>query len=170
MTGQPLPPCIRFRSGRAVPGTISRILALLCLVVPGLAEARPMAAFDATRTTYLTRCGGCHGIEGTSSAAIVPDLRDQVGLFLCTGEGRDYVMRVPNVAMSLIADDARLAAVLNYVVLRFGGIRPSFLRPFTASEVHDARQRPLQSTDLQALRRAVLQRSVAACVADSRLP
>ncbi len=174
-----MPPCIRFRNGCGV-GTIACCLAPLGLALLGLAlfglatpwraEARAMAVLDATQTTYLTHCGGCHGIEGASSSSIVPDLRDQVGLFLCTDEGRDYVMRVPNVAMSLIPDDARLAAVLNFVVLRFGGVRPGSLRPFTAGEVHEARQRPLRSTDLQSLRRLVLQRSVAACIAASRVP
>lgn len=135
----------------------------LCSFLPPWQNANANA-IDATRTTYLTRCGGCHGIEGVSARAVVPDLRDQAGYFLCTSEGRNYMLRVPNVAMSMIPDDARLAAVMNFVVFGLGGAStPAHTTPFTASEVHEARAQPLRSTDLAGVRRAIFDRAILAC-------
>ena len=132
----------------------------MALPLPAYADG----ALGHTQTLYLMRCGGCHGIEGRSASAVVPDLRDQVGLFLCSGEGRDYMLRVPNVAMSLIRDDAGLAGVMNFVVSQFGGRNiPADTRPFTAAEVHEARLQPLRATDLAALRRSILERAIDAC-------
>ncbi len=127
-------------------------------------HAHAAGTIDHTQTLYLMRCGGCHGIEGRSASAVVPDLRDQVGLFLCSDEGRSYMLRVPNVSMSLIRDDASLADVMNFVVLRFGGRnRPPGARLFTAAEMHEARLQPLRATDLAGLRRSILGRAIAAC-------
>ena len=146
-----MPRCIRFRN----------LLAASWVLLPLRAYAGD--AIGHTQTLYLMRCGGCHGIEGRSASAVVPDLRDQVGLFLCSGEGRDYMLRVPNVSMSLIRDDAGLADVMNFVVFRFGGRRPTNTRPFTAAEVHEARLQPLRATDLASLRRSILERATNAC-------
>ena len=147
-----MPRCIHFRNACSV----------VWLLLP--LQAHAGRAITATQTTYLERCGGCHGIEGVSAGAVVPDLRDQVGLFLCSAEGRDYMLRVPNVAMSLIRDDAKLAAVMNFVAFQFSGRnRPAHLVPFTADEVHAARQLPLRNTNLAALRTSILGRAIAAC-------
>ena len=146
---------------------LSGLAVLVTLLAGATAHNAAIGApIDATRTAYLTRCGGCHGIEGVSAAAVVPDLRGQAGYFLCTPEGRDYMLRVPNVAMSMIPDDARLAAVMNFVVFRLAGAStPAHTAPFTAQEVHAARRQPLHSTDLAALRSVVLARAIAACEA-----
>lgn len=136
----------------------------MLLPLPFRAEAHAAGAIDHTQTLYLMRCGGCHGIEGRSDRAIVPDLRDQVGLFLCSDEGRNYMLRVPNVSMSLIRNDVSLADVMNFVVFQFGGRnRPAGTRPFTAAEVHEARLQPLRATDLAGLRRSILDRAIIAC-------
>ena len=142
------------------------ILAASWLLLPleSHAQAPAGTTISRTQTLYLMRCGGCHGIEGRSASAVVPDLRDQVGLFLCSAEGRNYMLRVPNVAMSLIHDDASLADVMNFVAFQFGGRnRPANTPPFTAAEVHEARGQPWRSIDLASLRRSVLERAITAC-------
>lgn len=122
------------------------------------------AAIDHTTATYLTYCGGCHGIDGRAPHTFVPDLSDRVGRFLCSPEGRAYVVRVPGVSMSMIRSDADLADVLNLVMTRMAGKSlPADARPFTAKEVHALRAEPLRTTELMAYRAGVLQRAVAQC-------
>lgn len=122
------------------------------------------AVLDHATTNYLTHCGGCHGIEGVSARTFVPVLRDHVGTFLCSAEGRAYIGRVPGVSMSLIRDDQELADVMNFVLFRLGGAStPAGTKPFTAAEIHVARAQPIASTDLLALRAEVLARAAAQC-------
>lgn len=104
------------------------------------------------------------GIEGVSARTFVPVLRDHVGTFLCSAEGRAYIGRVPGVSMSLIRDDQELADVMNFVLFRLGGAStPAGTKPFTAAEIHVARAQPIASTDLLALRAEVLARAAAQC-------
>ena len=53
--------------------------------------------------------------------ADIPVLRDRVGYFMCTKEGRDYLIRLPNVAYSAIDDNQELAEMMNFVVFGLGG-------------------------------------------------
>ena len=39
----------------------------------------------------------------------------------CTKDGRDYLIRLPNVAYSAIADNQELAEMMNFVVFGLGG-------------------------------------------------
>src|SRR5437763_1681667 len=64
---------------------------------------------------YLLYCGGCHGINGHSSDAAVPSLKGQVDAFLCLPAGREYIVRLPNVAFAPLSD-AQLAELMNFVV------------------------------------------------------
>lgn len=139
------------------------VCSIVLLGLAGTSGARA-AIQTHTVTNYLTHCGGCHGIEGISGKTFVPTLRDQVGWFACSPEGRDYLVRVPGISMSLIRDDGELADVLNFVLFRLGGAStPAGTRPFTAAEVHKLRAQPLQTDDLMALRAEVLSRARAAC-------
>lgn len=139
------------------------VSSLVLLGLLGMSGARA-AIQTHTVTNYLTHCGGCHGIEGVSGKTFVPTLRDQVGQFTCSQEGRDYLVRVPGISMSLIRDDQDLADVLNFVLFRLGGnSTPTSTKPFTATEVHTLRAQPLQTDDLMALRAEVLSRARAAC-------
>ena len=85
---------------------------------------------------YVEHCSGCHGMQGNSAPADIPVLRDRVGYFMCTKEGRAYLIRLPNVAFSAINDNQQLADMMNFVVFGLGGrSAPAGTRPFTASEV-----------------------------------
>ena len=69
--------------------------------------------------------------------------------------GRDYVLRVPGAANSVLSD-AQLAAVLNWIAAKFNAEELSGeLPPFTAEEVARARHQPL--ADVLARRREVIQ-------------
>ncbi|WP_297514405.1 hypothetical protein [uncultured Caulobacter sp.] len=117
---------------------------------------------------YLESCGGCHGITGTSAKSEIPVLRDQVGRFVCTDEGRAYLVRLPNVAFAAM-DDHTLAQAMNYMVFSLGGSSvPKGARPYSPQEVAALRQRPLKATDLASMRSSVLGRALAACQEQGR--
>jgi hypothetical protein len=92
---------------------------------------------------FSRRCRGCHGFAGEGAPGHVPRLAGFVGLFTRLPAGRDYLVRVPGVARARL-DDARLAAVLNWMLASLSPAEtaPGF-PPFTAAEVGAARRVPL---------------------------
>lgn len=142
----------------------------------GLAAAQAAASPDTgvralgrVETRYLLRCGGCHGTQGRSPETNVPSLSGQVGWFLCTAEGRSYLLRLPNVTRAPLSD-AELAELMNWVVFRLGGASvPANAQPFTAEEVQAARARPLLSTTLVADRQAIVSSLMQRCSAPASL-
>jgi hypothetical protein len=111
----------------------------------GTAVSEPAAK---SSSNYVLGCGGCHGIEGVSNPKLVPELRGQVGYFLATQKGREYLVRLPNVAFYAVSD-SDLAGVLNYMVFTIGGAGiPLKARPYTATEVGALRKSPLTEVSL----------------------
>lgn len=107
------------------------------------APGQRVESFNGPRADYAFRCKGCHGFAGEGTPGHVPRLDGFVGLYTRLPDGRDYLMRVPGVARARL-DDARLAAVLNWMLATYGGdqVAPGFA-PFTADEVGAARHWPL---------------------------
>jgi hypothetical protein len=149
---------------------------------PSIAVAASLAVLPAERSqgageaitpgqlSYIEGCGGCHGLAGVSATRTIPPLRGSVGLFLCLREGREYIVRLPNVAFANMSDD-RLAQVLNYVVFGLGGDSvpaSPYAAPYTSDEVRRLRSSPLKATDLIEARRAVLTKSTQACGGSDR--
>ena len=113
-------------------------------------------AEDISRANYQLKCAGCHGLEGVSNSERVPDLKDRVGRFLAVSQGRDYLVRLPNVAFSQTTDQ-ELSDILNYVVFSLGGdSAPRGARPYTASEISPLRKRPLNEVSLIQVRRSLV--------------
>lgn len=115
-----------------------------------MAETRPSAvhAFTRPQSNYLLSCGGCHGENGISNSRLVPDLQDQVGFYLNIPEGREYLVRLPNVAFSIMSD-RELTDVLNFMVFRIGGASvPAHTAPYTIAEVARLRKQPLNEVSL----------------------
>lgn len=112
--------------------------ASLLLLISGFFCSAGQAVAD-PHTDYLLYCRGCHLHTGDAVPdANIPSLHDLAPL-LETQEGRDYLVRVPGVSQSGM-NDARLAAVLNWVLTNFNGESlPNGFRPFTAEEVGKAR-------------------------------
>jgi hypothetical protein len=125
---------------------------------------RPPIPLPAAQVAYLTSCGGCHGIEGVSAPAKVPTLRGLTGSFLCTRQGRDFLIRLPDVALTPLSDRG-LTEVMNFVVFDLGapvaGGRAA--RPYTVAEVARLRRRPLTDTGLTAYRNQVVAGLAARC-------
>lgn len=124
------------------------------------AETAPLPVGQAK---YYEGCGGCHGLNGVSAREQIPVLRSQVGLFLCSDEGRRYIVQLPNVSFAAM-DDATLAATMNFVVFKLGGNSvPEGARPYSAKEIGVLRKTPLKNQPLVMLREQVLGRAAGAC-------
>jgi hypothetical protein len=115
----------------------------------------PLETVDGARADFAFRCKGCHGFAGEGTPGHVPRLDGFVGWYTHLSGGRNYLMRVPGVARAKL-DDARLAAVLNWVLEVYGGDSvASGFAPYTAAEVGVARKKPLV-TERAATRAALI--------------
>ena len=136
-------------------GCLTVIFGLLGTV--DAAPAAPAMPFTQPQRDYILSCGGCHGLNGVSNAALVPSLKGLVGFYLNLPEGRAYLPRLPNVAFSSL-DDERLAAVLNYLLFDIGsGSAPTGTPPYRAAEVGKWRRRPLTEVSLSQYRQRMVQ-------------
>ena len=123
-----------------------------------------MPELTTPQSDYVEYCSGCHGMQGNSAPAEIPVLRDRVGYFMCTKDGRDYLIRLPNVAYSAIADNQELAEMMNFVVFGLGGASaPKGAKPFTAAEVGRLRTKALGTQSLIAARATVVDRLISTC-------
>ena len=117
------------------------------------------AAHASPQQDYILYCMGCHGAQAEGVPGKVPPLAHALGRYMRTPEGRNYILRVPGAANSVLSD-AQLAAVLNWLAQTFDGDELTTEVPlFTAAEVTSQRHSPL--TSVLATRRDVV-RSLAA--------
>ena len=125
-----------------------RLLPLLVVVFAVAARA------ETPQVDYMLQCQGCHRADGSGTPDAIPEFADFVGRFLEVPGGRAYLVQVPGSAQSPL-NDAELAALLNWIVTRFGPTDPDhdFAR-FTAAEVARVRGTPL--TDVARVRRELL--------------
>jgi mono/diheme cytochrome c family protein len=113
---------------------------------------------------YSRNCQGCHGHTGISVAE-VPDLKDRVGYFVHTEDGRRFLVQVPGVALSML-DDQRLADLLNWVLRTYSAAQlPADFEPYSAQEVGTLRRLPLKK--VLPARDAVIRGLIEAGVIDS---
>jgi hypothetical protein len=112
-------------------------------------------AFADPTTDFMLHCMGCHGTNAQGVPGKVPPLAHTLTEFMRTPAGRNYVLRVPGAANSMLSD-ARLAEVLNWIAQHFDGADElAAVRPFSTAEVSASRHTPLVS--VQASRHQVLQ-------------
>lgn len=148
----------RFVIGIGPTACLMTMITAAALGAPPRAKpVRSAIRLPAAQVAYLTSCGGCHGIEGKSAPASVPTLRGLTGSFLCTRQGRDFIIRLPDVALTPLSD-RMLTEVMNFVVFDLGapvaggGKAP----PYTVAEVARLRHHPLTDTGLTTYRNQVV--------------
>jgi hypothetical protein len=126
------------------------------------------AAERSAHANFVLRCCGCHGTEGRGVAGSIPNFQDFIGAFAADDAGRTYVLHVPGVVSANLSD-SETAAVMNYVMTKWGGtsLSPSFT-PFTSTEVAMRRARPV--ADVIVLRRQIVERLRAAGIATADYP
>ncbi len=132
--------------------------AAAALVMLGFAWVAPAAGEKAetdrlAHLDYMLHCQGCHMADGSGLEGTVPSLRDQVGLFLATPEGRAYLVQVPGASQALI-DDAALARLTNWMVRQFDPENTKDFEPYAAAEVGRLRRNPV--TNPVAARRRIV--------------
>ena len=109
------------------------------IAAAGVASASP-------QQDYVLYCMGCHGAQAEGVPGKVPPLARALGRYMRTPAGRNYVLRVPGAANSVLSD-SQLAAVLNWLAQTFDGdeLVKNNVLPFSAAEVTGLRHSPLSS-------------------------
>jgi mono/diheme cytochrome c family protein len=108
---------------------------------------------------YTLYCLGCHGAQAQGVPGKIPPLAASLARFMRAPEGRNYVLRVPGAANSVLTD-AQLAAVLNWLAITYPAPGEQHATPFTAAEVTGTRHTPL--ANVLATRQVVVQELAAA--------
>jgi len=137
--------------------------------IPASAQGK-MEDPELAQSDYIEQCAGCHGVQGSSVPAHLPELKNRVGWFMCTPESRAYLLRLPNVAHSRLTDNRQLADLMNYVIFVLGGpSAPTGTKPFTGDEVAHERQFALTSVSLVAERLRLANVAIRKCHAPASL-
>jgi mono/diheme cytochrome c family protein len=111
------------------------------------------AAHASPAQDYMLYCMGCHGAQAEGVPGKIPPLT-QLGLYMRTAAGRDYVLRVPGAANSVLSD-VQLTAVLNWLAHEYDSKELAADVPlFTVAEVAARRHSALAA--VQATRREVV--------------
>ncbi len=155
--------------------TLAGVLAALAIALPAASAGDPRAETVAiglaaigdpelAKADYVEHCAGCHGVQGLSAPAKLPELRGRVGYMMCTADTRAYLLRLPNIAKSRISDNQQLADMLNFMVFGLGGtsVLPG-TKPFTAAEVGYERQFALTSASLVRERKRHVETAIGKC-------
>lgn len=124
-------------------GRLEGFLPAMAASVTVVAGAGSSAAWASPAQDYMLYCMGCHGAQAQGVPGKVPPLAHSLGRFMRSPAGRDYLLRVPGAANSVLSD-AQLAAVLNWLAEEFNADELTADMPkFTAAEVGAARRAPL---------------------------
>jgi mono/diheme cytochrome c family protein len=120
-----------------------RLLTALLFLAPGFNAAADSAQKD--KVAWMLNCQGCHRADGGATGDQVPALRGTVAKFLTVPGGREYLIRVPGVAMASM-DDESIAALTNWMLREFDEENlPVDFKEYSASEVGALRKSPLGS-------------------------
>jgi len=118
---------------------VLRGLALLILCVLAFdVDAQDKRAY----TNYMLHCQGCHLPQGEGALGAVPRLKNFVGYFLHSREGRKFIAQVPGVTMSSL-DNEELSELLNWMVRAYSEEQlPRQFMPYTSDEIEQLRKTP----------------------------
>jgi mono/diheme cytochrome c family protein len=123
---------------------VSRVALAVAALALGVVRA---AAIDRPQLDYVVHCQGCHRADGSGTPGTIPPLAGSVGKLLRATGGREFLVRVPGVAMAPL-DDAEVAAVLNWMLVTFGGADvPRDFAPYSTREIARLRVDPLVDVD-----------------------
>lgn len=114
------------------------------------------AAADPHRAhiNYLIHCQGCHLPEGVGHPGKVPRMKNYLGWFTHSADGRRYLTQVPGVAASVLSD-ADIAELLNWLLTTYSTDQlPPDFAPYSRDEI--AATRGDQERDPETRRRSVL--------------
>jgi hypothetical protein len=146
--------------------TMRRFAALLLALaaLPAFADrdTRKLAPNgQSAEMNYLRYCSGCHGEDGAGRPSKgVPNMRGVLGHFLRVEGGREFIVRVPGVSYTPLAD-ADVAALMNWLLAGIAAPSlPPGSAPYTTEEV--ARLRSTRMADIPGTRAGLVKRLQAA--------
>lgn len=118
---------------------------------------RPAPNGQTPRMNYLHYCAGCHLEDGSGKPSHgIPNMRGVLGQFLRVDGGREFIVKVPGVSHTPLAD-SDIAALMNWLL---DGIaqpsKPPDAPPYTAAEI--TRLRSERMVDIPATRRQIVER------------
>lgn len=124
---------------------------LLGLLLYGLVSN----AGEPGKQNYMLRCAGCHLVDGAGSPDVgIPDLRGNVGLFLNSEEGRQFLIKVPGVAHAPLSDK-EITLVVHWMLKNFSANEiPADFQQYTTEEVRQYRNN--QPGDVMGMRKKVV--------------
>jgi mono/diheme cytochrome c family protein len=115
------------------------------LVATAAASLWAGVALASPQQDYILYCMGCHGPQAEGVPGKVPPLAHALGRYMRSPAGRNYILRVPGAANSVLSD-TQLAGVLNWLAQTFDAQELSSDVPlFSAAEVSSLRHSPLPS-------------------------
>lgn len=118
------------------------IFITMALSLPTLISNADEINYARAKFNYQMSCQGCHTPDGTGGKD-TPKMKDHIGYFLSSQQGREYLVRVPGSANSTL-DNPQLAEVLNWIITELGGDSvPAKMQFYTAAEVAELRKDPL---------------------------
>ena len=122
------------------------------------AEAHRLAPNGQTpHMNYLHYCAGCHLPDGSGKPDKgIPNMRGVLGEFLRVDGGREFIIKVPGVSHTPLAD-SDVAALMNWLLA--GMAQPSTppnTPPYTAAEV--TRLRSERMVDIPGTRKEIIER------------
>lgn len=104
----------------------------------------------------MLNCQGCHRADGGATGDQVPALSGTVAKFLAVPGGREYLIRVPGVAMAPM-DDESIAELTNWMLHEFDEENiPADFASYSAREVGTLRKSPL-GTEAGTVRDALME-------------
>jgi hypothetical protein len=99
------------------------------------------------QVNYMLHCQGCHLPDTEGFPGKVPPMKNFVGYFLHSEEGREFLIRVPGVAQSALDDD-EISELMNWLIQTHSAEQlPGDFRPFTSDEVARLRRNPVRDPD-----------------------
>lgn len=158
-----LSPFDRAPSARRAAAAV--VLAALAAVATPAAAGRDTSGLKPNGHTpalnYHQYCSGCHLVDGTGAPAKgIPNMRGVLGHFLRVDGGREFIVKVPGVSHTPLAD-ADVASLMNWLLAGIAApSRPPDAAPYTAEEV--GRLRRTRLVDIPGTRAALVERMHAA--------
>lgn len=152
------------RSRRFTARFVRAAFAAAMLAVSGTGAAwaagdayKPEPNGQTPHMNYLHYCAGCHLADGTGKPSNgIPNMRGVLGEFLRVDGGREFIIKVPGVSHTPLAD-SDIAALMNWLL---DGIaapsKPPNTRPYTAEEV--TRLRSQRMVDIPGTRKDIVER------------
>ena len=122
---------------------MAKMIRTMLVLLPGmLGFGTADADNDRARFNYMIHRQGCHLPDASGYQDKVPRMKNFLGFFLHSQEGRDFIIQVPGVSLAQLPDD-EIAELMNWLINAYSAEqRPDEFVPYTQSEVNALRQSP----------------------------